>query len=86
MPIQQTHKSGGAGKHGRNRESSQNKAYKIEGRREKNKIKKIKRHIRRNQKMVERKTRKGRFLPFPASMVNQHIDKQAVNALKRQTA
>ena len=74
MPAIQRAKSGGARKIGRN--GVRCAQYKLEGRREKNKIIRLKRYIERNIVMVRKKTRKGH---------HTFLDKQAQNALKRLT-
>jgi len=67
-------KAGGSRKHGRN--GVRCGIYKVEGRRERNKIRRLKRYINRNIVMVRKKTRRGHHV---------FLDKQAQNALKRLT-
>ena len=78
-------KSGGAKKHGRNGVRCQQ--YKVEGRRERNKIRKLKRYIARNKAMVNLKTRKGHsvFVSIKKGVRRLREDKQAQAALKRLT-
>ena len=75
MTSQQKQKGGGAKKHGRNRKRCE--AYKLMASRLANKIKRLKRHVLRNQKMVDRKLKRGLEVKY---------DKQARSALKRLTA
>ena len=79
MQPQQKAKSGGAGKLGRCTNSSQHKAYEAEGRYDKNRKKRLKRHIRKNEAEVFKKLKRKKRRIIK-------IDKQAVNALKRLTA
>jgi len=74
MPVIQRAKSGGARKIGRNGARCQQ--YKLEGRREKNKILRLKRYINRNIGMVRKKCDRGHHVL---------LDKQAQAALKRLT-
>ncbi|HEC62681.1 MAG TPA: hypothetical protein ENI27_10590 [bacterium] len=74
MPAIQRAKSGGARKIGRNGVRCQQ--YKTEGRREKNKILRLKRYVNRNIGMVRKKVSKGHHV---------FLDKQAQAALKRLT-
>ena len=76
MPAIQRAKSGGARKHGRNKRKDGGR-YQIENRREKNKIKRLKRYVNRNIGMVRKKVSKGHHV---------FLDKQAQAALKRLTA
>jgi len=82
MPAIQRSKSGGARKHGRNGIRCQQ--YKLEGRRERNKIKRLKRYIARNKAMVNLKTRKGHlvFVSIKKGLRHLREDKQAQAALK----
>ena len=74
MPAIQKAKSGGARKIGRN--GVRCLQYKTEGRREKNKILRLKRYVNRNIGMVRKKVNKGHHV---------FLDKQAQAALKRLT-
>ena len=62
-------------KHGRNAKRCE--VYKNEGRRDRNKLLRLKRYVARNARYVALKAMKGREMK---------IDKQAVNALKRLSA
>ena len=82
----QKQKGGGAKKHGRNKKQCE--AYKIMASRLVNKIKRLKRHIRRNQKMVDRKNRNGLTIidkEHPGGRPLRY-DKRAQSALKRLAA
>ena len=74
MPAIQRAKSGGARKIGRN--GVRCAQYQLEGRREKNKIIRLKRYVNRNIGMVRNKVRRGHHV---------FLDKQAQAALKRLT-
>ena len=67
-------KGGGAKKIGRN--AIRCKQYKVENRRERNKLKRLRAYIERNKAMVLKKAKKGRDVC---------LDLQAQNALKRLT-
>jgi len=78
-------KSGGARKHGRNGVRCQQ--YKLEGRRLRNKIRNLKKHIARKAKEVARKTAKEHsvFVSKVKGFRPMRHDEQAINALKRLT-